>query len=135
MNACIFCKIVKGEVPSYKVYEDDNSYAFLDINPSAIGHTLIITKKHYDNFTTIPKKELEEYMLSLQKVCKGIDKFAEGYNILRNNGKVAGELISHVHFHIIPRNAGDGVSLGHWDKKEGIDMDQVKEEIKSLLKE
>ena len=135
MNDCVFCKILANELPSHKVYEDDVSYAFLDINPSTAGHTLIIPKKHYATFTEMPEEDLSAYMISVQKVCKGIEKLHGAFNLLRNNGKAAGEFVPHVHFHVVPRQKGDGIEIGHWRKAENVDMEKVQEKIKSLLKE
>ena len=132
-NDCLFCKIIKGEIPSNKVYEDDYAFAFLDINPSTEGHTLIIPKKHYQNITDIPAEDLSNFMQSLQKVAKGLLKFGNGLNILQNNGETAGQLVFHLHFHLIPRREGDGVSIGHWESKKNLDLDKIQENIKSLL--
>ncbi|MFH1052887.1 MAG: HIT family protein [Candidatus Woesearchaeota archaeon] len=114
MNDCIFCKIVKGELPCTKVYEDDNVLAFLDISPVHPGHALVILKKHYETITDIPDNKILPLMHVLQKVCKavkiGVD--SQGYNIIMNNYKAAGQLVPHAHFHIIPRFDGDG--LKHW---------------------
>jgi len=135
MTDCIFCKIVKGEVPADKVYEDDHSFAFLDISPVTAGHTLVIPKKHYVTIMDMEKEDLDKFMETVQKVSKAIEKYSEGVNLLQNNHEVAGQVVPHVHFHVIPRRAGDGVSIGHWHKAEGVDMEKVRGEIKSLLKE
>ncbi|MBL7051473.1 MAG: HIT family protein [Nanoarchaeota archaeon] len=132
-NECIFCKIIKGDIPSNKIYEDDYAFAFLDINPSTEGHTLVIPKKHYKNISDIPTEDLSKFMKSLQKVAKGLLKFGNGLNILQNNGETAGQIVFHMHFHLIPRREGDGVSIGHWESKKNLDIDKIQENIKSLL--
>ncbi len=134
MSDCIFCKIVKGEVPANKVYEDENSFAFLDINPTTKGHCLVIPKKHYVTIMEMSKEDLDLYMEAVQKVAIALEKYSSGVNLLQNNREAAGQLVPHVHFHVIPRNPGDGVSIGHWDKAKVDDMEKVQEEIKSLLK-
>ena len=132
-NDCIFCKIVKGEVPADKVYEDDNTFAFLDINPTTAGHTLVIPKNHSETIMDMKKEDLDKLIETVQKVSIALEKYSEGVNLLQNNHEVAGQIVPHVHFHVIPRKAGDGVSLGHWHKAEGVDMKKVQEEIKGLL--
>ncbi|MFA5184311.1 MAG: HIT family protein [Patescibacteria group bacterium] len=119
---CVFCQIVSGEIPSYKVYEDDQVLAFLDIYPASPGHTLVITKKHYQNLEETPEGELADLMIKVKRIGRLLkDKLGVvGYNISENNDPVAGQEIPHIHFHIIPRRAGDG--LGPWPKidyKEG----------------
>ena len=100
---CIFCKIIAGEIPSYKVYEDDLVLAFLDINPVGVGHTLIIPKKHTLDFETIPESDLENIMHVAKKISKLLcEKLeADGYSLAQNNG-IAQE-VKHFHLHIIPK--------------------------------
>ena len=115
MNDCIFCKIIKGEIPSTKIYENEDVYAFLDIAPINIGHTLVIPKKHFVNIYETP----EDIMLSMMKATKTISKAikselnADGINITMNNDLAAGQIIFHSHIHIIPRTTDDGFSLWH----------------------
>jgi histidine triad (HIT) family protein len=104
MDDCIFCKIVKGEIPAYKVYEDEKVYAFLDINPLSKGHTLVLPKEHYVNVLDTPK-ELYGYMSEIvKKIAQKIeDEYKpEGILINQNNGRRAGQEIDHVHIHIKP---------------------------------
>ena len=111
MSDCIFCKIIKGELPCYKIYEDDNFLAFLDIQPIAKGHTLIIPKKHYDTFSKTPPEVLSQMIKVVQKIGLAVQKAtqADAFNIGLNNGSAAGQLIMHTHFHIIPRFNDDGL--------------------------
>ena len=106
---CIFCKIVAGEIPSYKVYENEDVMAFLDIEPTSKGHTLIVPKKHFKNMEDIPVDELGKLMAGVKTVGTIVkEKFgAEGYNVMENNDPVAGQTISHIHYHIIPRASDD----------------------------
>ncbi|HLC22435.1 MAG TPA: HIT family protein [Candidatus Nanoarchaeia archaeon] len=134
MNDCLFCKIVKGEIPAENVYEDKNVVAFLDIHPRSIGHTLIVPKKHYDLLTDMPEKELAAFAASLQNVARGFQKYAEGINILQNNGKAAGQLVSHVHFHLIPRRNGDGIRLLQGEILKNVDLNKVQKDIQRIFK-
>ena len=90
MVDCVFCKIIKGEIPSTKLYEDNDILAFLDIMPANKGHTLVIPKKHHETLTDIPIDELEKLTKELQKMAVAVVKAtnAEGYNIVMNNKKV-----------------------------------------------
>ncbi len=102
---CIFCKIVEGQVPTIKVYEDEKHMAFLDINPRNPGHTLLIPKKHYETILEMTEDELADLARVLRKVVKGV-KYAtnaEGISIAQSNGRSAGQRVPHVHFFIIPR--------------------------------
>ena len=134
MSDCIFCKILRGEIPCYKVYEDDKVLAFLDIHPATRGHTLVVPKKHYIDINDFPENEFGEFMKSVQTVAKGIIQYKEGLNILQSNRKAAGQDVFHIHFHLIPRASGDGVKVGDWDSLEIKDFENVQEEIKKLLK-
>lgn len=135
MHNCIFCGILSGEIPAQKVYEDAHSLAFLDINPVSKGHTLVIPKTHYDVLSAMPEKEFLAYMQTVQKVVKGLMKYTDAVNILENNGKDAGQLVAHVHFHIIPRRPGDGLKIGEWHAHHDPDLDKVQMVIQSLLRE
>ena len=134
MHDCVFCKIVSGEIPTQKVYEDEHSLVFLDINPVSKGHTLVIPKTHYESLSHIPEKDFILYMQVVQKVVKALMKYTEGVNVLENNGKDAGQLVPHVHFHIIPRRPGDGLKIGEWRAQYDPDLDKVQITIQSLLK-
>lgn len=133
MNDCIFCKIVKGEVPCHKIYEDENVLAFLDINPASRGHTLVLPKKHFRSFIHMNEKEYLEFMKSFQKVAKGISKYTEDFNVIQNNGKEAGQVVEHLHFHIIPRRTGDGLHLGTWRSTTDTEIEKVRDVLKNLI--
>lgn len=106
---CLFCKIVKGEVPAKKVYEDDVSLAFLDISPRNPGHTLVIPKKHAETILEMSEKESARLFETVRKVgemaMKGVQ--AQGLSICQSNGQAAGQAVAHVHFHAIPRFANE----------------------------
>ena len=108
---CIFCKIVNGEIPSYKVYEDDSYLAFLDISQATIGHTLVIPKKHYENIFELPEdSKIFQIVTKLSKAVKKATN-AQGVNILNNNGEAAGQTVKHFHIHIIPRYENDNFTI------------------------
>ncbi|MFH2104771.1 MAG: HIT family protein [Parcubacteria group bacterium] len=136
MADCIFCKIIAGELPSTKVYEDDQVLAFLDINPINYGHTLVIPKEHYETLVDLPDEELKELMPVVKRIGQVVmDSLGvDGFNIGLNNGKVAGQLVDHVHFHVIPREAGDG--LKHWPSKdyEEGEMERIAQRVREALK-
>ena len=112
---CIFCKIAKGEIPCNKIYEDDTVLAFLDIQPVSDGHTLVIPKSHFGTFDMCPSEIMSKVVGCARKIAVAVAGAmeADGYNILCNNGKAAGQLVDHVHFHVIPRKKDDGV-FAHW---------------------
>jgi histidine triad (HIT) family protein len=108
---CIFCKIVAGRIPALRVYEDDSTLAFLDIGPLAEGHTLVIPKEHFATLTAMPGDQMAALARQLPRLTQAvIDAVsAQGCNVLVNQGKVAGQEVPHVHWHIIPRVASDGL--------------------------
>ncbi len=139
MEDCIFCKIVKGEIPCFKVYEDDRVLAFSDINPIAEGHTLIIPKKHAENLWEIPGGDLSAIHLASQKIIRAIREALDptGVAVLQLNGRGVNQVVMHYHLHLMPRT-GDSPELpvSCWDLKEG-DMEAIKqtsEKIASALK-
>ena len=109
MDNCIFCKMVKGEIPCAKVYEDQDILAFLDINPASKGHTLVITKEHFANFTLVPKDLLGKAYAVAQKIAQAqISQLgAEGANVITNINEIAGQSVMHFHIHVIPRYKKD----------------------------
>lgn len=131
MEDCIFCKIIKGDIPSAKVYEDDRVMAFLDIGPANKGHTLVVPKKHSKNILEDDLEDLNACMNTVQKVAMAIIRAvnAGGFNLITNTNKTAGQVISHTHFHIIPRFENDG--LKHWPQgkyKDG-EMEEIQKKI------
>ncbi len=112
-DSCIFCKIARGEIPSYKVYEDDVVLAFLDVNPSSRGHTLVVPKEHFDDMTKCPKDILDYCFEVAQLIAQAQIKElgATGANVLTNIGKSAGQSVRHFHIHVIPRYDNDGLKL------------------------
>ena len=109
MDDCIFCKMVAGEIPVVKVYEDEAVLAFLDIGPISDGHTLVIPKVHCGKVHECDPQVLADVWSRLGRIAGAIAGAmkADGYNVLCNNGRAAGQIVDHLHFHIVPRWAGD----------------------------
>ncbi len=116
---CVFCKIAANEIPSKKVYEDEYYLAFLDINPANAGHALIIPKQHYQTIISIPEDDLFGLMKVIKRLAAAVREtmVADGLNIHQSNGTVAGQIIPHLHFHLIPRYKDDGFGFG-WPHKQ-----------------
>lgn len=108
---CVFCKIVAGKIPALRVYEDETILAFLDIGPLADGHLLVIPKEHAERLEDSNPDTLSHLAGHLPRLARAVLAVtgAAGYNLLQNNGKVSGQEVPHVHFHIIPRAQGDGL--------------------------
>ncbi len=132
MTDCIFCKIVNGEIPSEKVYEDEGVFAFLDIKPFTNGHTLIIPKKHYDNIFDIPEELLSKIAIVSKKVSGKLKEKleADGISIAISNGKVAQQDIFHFHLHVIPRYAKDNFKFTHVNNKNNEDISLIAKKIR-----
>lgn len=137
MENCIFCKIVRGEMPSAKVYEDEAVMAFLDIMPANKGHCLVVPKTHHERMDVTPDEKLHAVMSSAKKVAKAVSQAVgnPGYNIIINNGPEANQTVPHLHLHIIPRHDGDDrvPPWKHMKYAEG-EMDEVRKNIRSFLK-
>ncbi len=108
---CIFCKMVAGQIPVTKIYEDEVILAFLDIGPVSDGHTLVVPTRHVEKLHDCPAELLGQVGSRLGKIAKAVaaGMNSDDYNILCNNGRAAGQLVEHLHFHVIPRNTGDGL--------------------------
>jgi histidine triad (HIT) family protein len=134
---CIFCKIVAGAIPSFKVYEDANTLAFMDINPLTEGHTLVIPKKHAATLMEADDAMLQSTIVVAKKVGAAVVKAmkVDAVNLLQANGRWAGQSVPHLHFHLIPRREEDGAGLD-WVLQPG-EMAAIKgtaEKIAPLLK-
>jgi len=113
MENCVFCRIIKGEIPCYKIYEDDKVLSFLDIKPVNPGHALVLPKIHVATLEEIGADDLKVLILTVKKVGKLLkDKLGvAGYNVILNNDPAAGQEIPHLHFHLVPRRFDDGLKL------------------------
>lgn len=130
---CIFCKIIAGEIPCHKVYEDEHILSFLDIGPLSEGHTLVIPKHHCVTLDEIPAEQMAAVGRLLPKLGPAVADAvgAAGWNVLQNNGKVAGQVVMHVHFHIIPRNENDGLGY-RWPAGE-LDHSKAPKLLEAIL--
>lgn len=131
MDDCIFCKIIKGEIPSTKVYEDDDILAFLDISQTTPGHTLVVPKKHVKDIFAYDKKLAAKVFSKLPMLARAIkesDPAIKGINILNNNGEVAYQSVFHSHIHIIPRySENDTFSISFTDNGDNYTPEKLNE--------
>ncbi|MDP3052707.1 MAG: HIT family protein [bacterium] len=112
---CLFCSIIKKEIPAEIIYEDEKTLAILDINPRAPGHTMVLSKVHSETVLDLPENEVEPLFSAVKKITKLIQKSLkpEGFTIGINHGKISGQVVDHLHIHIIPRFENDGGSSIH----------------------
>ncbi|MFH1789794.1 MAG: HIT family protein [bacterium] len=133
---CLFCKIISNQIPSHVIYEDDHALAFLDIFPHAKGHAVVVPKKHYENMEEMPTEQLEKLIGAIQATMLKVKKALEptGFNIGINDGKSAGQVIPHVHWHVLPRyNDDKGGTMHSIIKNSGnLSAEQVFEIIKKV---
>ena len=133
---CIFCKIVAGEIPCFKLFEDAETLAFMDINPVHDGHALVIPKAHSPNVFEIAPEDFAAAARTATKVAKAVNAAVrpDGINLMQANGEGAGQSVGHFHLHIIPRHSDDGL-LFNWDPKPGdrARIAEITERIRRLL--
>ena len=133
---CLFCKMVAGQIPVTKIYEDDDVFAFLDIGPISDGHTLVMPKQHFEMLHDCPSDLLGRIGSKIGKIAGAVADAmnSDGYNVLCNNGKAAGQLIEHLHFHIITRKAGDSL-FNQWPayRYEQGKIEVIAEKIRKKL--
>ena len=122
---CIFCKIVAGEVPCFKLHEDDETIAFMDINPVNPGHALIVHKAHHRDLFESPADDVAVVTRTAQRVATAVQATLKppGMNLLQCNGPAAKQSVLHFHMHVIPRHMADGLTM-NWDLVQG-DMDEI----------
>lgn len=135
MPDCVFCRIVRGELPSFNIYENEHVLAFLDIHPTSPGHTLVIPKRHAANIFEISENDWASVSGAVHMLAGKIESAvgADGVNIMMSNREHAGQTVYHAHVHLIPRFKGDG--LKHWPQKtykEG-EAESVQEKIRVTL--
>lgn len=130
---CIFCKIIKGDIPSYTLYEDDDFKVIMDIAPAAKGHALVLPKQHYADIYEIDSEVLGNAVKVGQKVVKHATKVlgCEGYNLLQNNGEIAGQTVFHFHMHLIPRYA----NMDNTNLLKFVSSESNPEEMKALYEQ
>ncbi len=136
MGDCIFCKIIQGEIPATKVYEDEKVLAFMDINPLNDGHTLVVPKRHAETIFEIDPQDLIATMKVAQRLAIAIKKAlnSDGMIVVQLNNKAAGQMVPHLHIHLIPRWENDGLQIGKWEIKSG-DMEKIKDIAEKIKKE
>lgn len=135
MEDCLFCKIASGQIPSDKFYEDEDVFAFLDIRPTTKGHALVIPKVHSTDLVDTADEVLSRLLPKIAKVARAVvaARQAAGFNLVCNTGSTAGQAVFHLHFHIIPRYADDGlVAWGHHESKDE-ERARIAEEIRKHL--
>ncbi|KDQ49218.1 hypothetical protein JAAARDRAFT_165714 [Jaapia argillacea MUCL 33604] len=133
--SCLFCKIIKGEIPSFKLVETELSYSFLDIGALSRGHSLVIPKYHAEKLHEVPDEYLTDSMIVAKKIAVAVG--CENYNILQNNGKIAHQIVPHVHFHMIPKPSesdSEGLVIG-WPTQQisKEELAKLYEELKGKL--
>ncbi len=135
--SCVFCKIIAGQIPFLRIFEDDAILAFLDIGPLAEGHLLIIPRQHYRRLEQMPAEAISAITRHLPTLARAVLKAtgSGAYNVLQNNGLESGQAVDHVHFHIIPRKAADGLGY-RWNsgKYPPGRVEEVRELLLNALK-
>ena len=134
-SECVFCKIVAGEIDSIPVYEDANTLAFMDINPIAYGHTLVIPKQHWQNLYEVPDDQLAYVTATAKRVATAIRKalVPDGVSLVQANGKGAAQSVLHFHMHVIPRTLGDDLKI-NWKLNPG-NPDQIRSAAQRIVRE
>lgn len=135
MNDCLFCKIVRKEIPANVLHENDRTLCFLDIKPVNPGHALVIPKKHFDDYASTSDEALREMAVMARRLGEAMLKSlgAAGFNLAVNNGHAAGQLVGHVHLHVIPRFEGDGHAQWHGESYKEGEMQAVAEKLKTAI--
>lgn len=125
---CVFCRIITGDLPAYIIHQDEWSISFLDINPFTWGHALVLPKEHFASLGELPDEMAAPLMKNISLVARAVTSAAgvDSFNVLLNDGGVAGQIVPHVHFHVIPRSPGDGLHF-----KTGR-RDFLEEEMKGI---
>ena len=132
---CIFCKIVAGEIPSARIHETKHAFAFLDIAPVNPGHALVIAKGHHPTIWDVPGEQAEDLLAAVQAVGRALMAVtgAAGMNLMQNNHRAAGQLVDHVHFHLIPRHEDDGLQL--WPQQPYDDKQEMERLARAMARE
>ncbi|MFA5854104.1 MAG: HIT family protein [Patescibacteria group bacterium] len=135
MNDCIFCKIIAKDIPAEIVYEDDMVVVFVDIKPNNPGHLLVMPKEHAADFASAPEASVQAVALTAQRMGKVIMQAlgAPGFNIGVNNGRAAGQVVDHLHVHVIPRFEGDGLEHWHGKPYKVGEIEEVGQKLRRLL--
>ena len=136
MADCVFCRIVSGEIPAAMLFEDDDVLVFLDINPVNPGHVLVIPKRHAENLLELEEGEICACAKAVQRAARAAVAVtgSPGFNLLQNNHRCAGQVVPHVHFHVIPRRPDDGFAFG-WRQGgyAGDELEALRREMQARL--
>lgn len=134
---CPFCKIASGKAHASIVYEDANVLAFMDLNPATVGHTLVVPREHYETIYEIPEELLAEMSALVKRLCVAVKKTvgADGIKVIQLNGRAAGQVVMHIHFHIIPASSQAGATMGHRGRltPERSELDETARKIRKTL--
>ncbi len=134
VEGCPFCSIVSGEAPASIVYEDEDVLAFMDLSPATVGHTLVVPREHWENIYEVPEETLAKVIAVVKRVSIAIKKSVDtdGIMVIQNNGRAAGQVVFHLHFHVIPANSNFGVRRGHHGRValERAELDETAQEIR-----
>jgi histidine triad (HIT) family protein len=135
MTDCVFCKIISGEIPADKIYEDDSVVAFLDIKPVSRGHTLVVPKKHTNDFLSTDDETLKGLIVKVKKIADAVmlGVGAQGINVSTNHGAAAGQIIFHLHYHLIPRFSNDSLPPWPHQDSEAKTRSEIASEIKKRI--
>ena len=135
---CIFCKIISGGIPCYKLYEDDATFAFTDINPANDGHALVIPKDHSKDVHAVSDDSISWTVITAKKIAAAVEKSVSpgGINLVQCNGPAAAQSVEHFHMHVIPRAMDDGMTM-NWELVAGDkdELNAVGERIRAALAE
>lgn len=132
---CIFCKIISGEIPSKLIYEDDDFKAILDVSPATVGHVLILPKCHAETLLDLPDDKASKILILAKKIIKAMMQVHgfTNYNLIQNNGRIAGQTVSHFHLHLIPRYSVDEVGLWTPHENDPSVTEENAEKIRKLI--
>ena len=133
VEGCPFCSIVSGESPASIVYEDKDVLAFMDLSPATVGHTLVVPRDHWENIYEVPEETLTKLIAVVKRLCVAVKKTvdADGIMLIQNNGRAAGQVVFHLHFHVIPVSSNSGVRKGQHGRiaLERAKLDETAQEI------
>ncbi|MBW1687072.1 MAG: HIT family protein [Deltaproteobacteria bacterium] len=137
MDGCIFCKIVRGEAPAHKVYEDERVLVFMDLFPVTDGHTLIVTKEHFENLFEATEESLQAVVATSRRIAGAIQAALEpeGLMVFQLNGRAAGQAVFHYHMHLMPRNEGEPLALHTRVQGDPARLREVSERLAAALAE
>lgn len=132
MKDCLFCKIINGEIPCHKIFEDEFTFAFLDIADDFEGHTLIVPKQHFNSILDCNKETLNKVMETVQKISNHYVQNCgyDGVNVLNNSGECAHQSVHHLHMHVVPRKNNDNLNMYAKQEKKNSNFQKLAETLK-----